>query len=282
LKNRKLLLILDEFTDVESWPDPAQARNLIRDLKLLAEARTLATFLICVHETLYRADNRQGALSGPLLRYGAPLHLPHLDEVAARSLINSPMGDLLHYDAGVPDSILQLTACQPYYLQTILGLIVDHARGLAEQNSTAIHVTRQVLSSVLQEFLGSEEAAARFYDYERLASATHERAGMKVLWALAQLAAVTTPDPLAKAESMSQRKISLHELISTLQHNFKSGSYRETEDVLTYLSHVGAVSVSASTDDPRYYFSVPLFGLYVCQRHTLRSVREQSQSAYQL
>ena len=241
---QRLLIMFDEFNILDEWADQQKAQMVVHRLKHLIERRQDMAFIICVQETLFKAAHAdQPVVTRPLVRVGFPLRLDYLDARAAERLIREPMGEMLRYDDAVVDRLLELTAHHPFFLQHLLGRVVEHV------NIAGRHVvTAEDLAYITDELLrhGGDTLFTDFLrEYRRLG------AQQIVLRCLAECCqpggvGVTLPE--------------LHELLHRHQTEITPSAL---EDVLDSLCDLGIARRERQAFSITYTMRVPLFAQWL-------------------
>lgn len=248
LSKLRLVLLFDEINLLEDlWKDRHAAAAVIAQLKSLVEERSPLQCIFTMQEALYRRIQMHGAqlTLGSLLRLAAPVALDYFTPSDARKLIEEPMGGKLRFDEALIQRMLSLTACHPYYLQTLLLDLVSRAR---EQEKR--HLDLSDLQVVLPNLL----ATGNHHFHQFL----HENHGFRrdVMRALAQ------------AAQQSTTWLELGEITQCLQ----AMGYSEVKrsgliEALSTLVDIGAVGFQPDARSPRYAIRVPLFSQWFAQTY---------------
>jgi GTP diphosphokinase / guanosine-3',5'-bis(diphosphate) 3'-diphosphatase len=137
LENRKLIILIDEMTSLDlHWTDKEAAKRVVSQLKAIVEESQDVTFILSVHDTLYKTTLPTDTITHPLLSNGISIPLGHLNNESAEKLIREPLSSQVMYNPGAINKILTLTAGHPFYLQIILYEIISHLRDQDEKTVT--------------------------------------------------------------------------------------------------------------------------------------------------
>jgi GTP pyrophosphokinase len=249
-QGQRLLIMFDEFNIVDEWADKQKAQMFVHRLKHLIERQQEMAFIICVQETLFKAAHAdQPVVSRPLVRIGFPLRLDYLDARAAERLIREPMGELLRYDEAVVRQILDLTAHHPFFLQHLLGRVIEHVNIAGRRV-----VTAEDLAYVADELL-RHGGDTLFTDFLR----EYRRLGAKQI-VLRCLAERCRPG----AEGVTV--IELHTMLQPYQTAMSPAAL---EDVLDSLCDLGIVRRERQAVFVRYTIRVPLFAQWLRENRPL-------------
>jgi len=166
-KGRKLLILIDEFSELYKRWDEREAHILLQELVILLERESShINFVFCLQQTFITDLQSPESLAGSrLFRQSLPVKLDYLKRDAAEELIRNPMGMILIYEESVVKELLRVTACHPYFLQGILWYIVDLMSEYACYPLRALNftVTHDILEMAISRALGSGDYL--FYDY---------------------------------------------------------------------------------------------------------------------
>jgi hypothetical protein len=248
LRTTRLVLLFDEINLLEDlWEDRHAAAAVIAQLKSLVEERSPLQCIFTMQEVLYKRILMHGTqLSlGALLRLAVPVPLDYIAISDARKLISEPMGDKLRFDEKLVERMLSLTACHPYYLQTLLLNLVSQAR---EQEKRSLDLGD--LQSVLPQLLSNGQHLFQQF--------LQENRGFRrdVMGALAQAAEQSTTwlelgEISQRLQAMGHREVSRSGLI----------------EALTFLVEIGAVGLQPDAKAPRYAIRVPLFSQWFARTY---------------
>jgi GTP diphosphokinase / guanosine-3',5'-bis(diphosphate) 3'-diphosphatase len=244
LRGQRLLIMFDEFNIIDEWADPQRAQMFVHRLKHLIERQQELAFILCVQETLFKAAHADvPVVTRPLVRIGFPLRLDYLDGRAAERLIREPMGELLRYEEAVVRQILDLTAHHPFFLQHLLGRLVEHVN-IAERRV----VTAEDLAAITDELLrhGGDTLFHDFLrEYRRL------EANQIVLRCLAEQC------------RPGDEGVTATELHALLQRHNAGIAAAELEKVLDSLCDLGIVRRERQATSIKHMIRVPLFAQWL-------------------
>ncbi|HEX6293146.1 MAG TPA: TGS domain-containing protein [Herpetosiphonaceae bacterium] len=244
LQGQRLLIMIDEFNIVDEWVDKQRAQMFVHRLKHLIEQQQEMAFITCVQETLFKAAYAdQPVVSRPLVRIGFPLRLDYLDARAAERLIREPMGELLRYDETVVHQLLDLTAHHPFFLQHLLGRVVEHVNLAGRRVVTAAD-----LAYVADELL-RHGGDTLFTDFLR----EYRRLGAKQI-VLRCLAERCRPGDVGAT---------IAELQAMLERYQAAMSAAALEEVLDSLCDLGIVRRERQAALVRHTIRVPLFAQWL-------------------
>lgn len=131
LQGTKLMFIVDEFTRVERELQSGLLEvGFLNGMHYLTETAQVG-FILCVHDYVH-TDSSQG---WSLYQRGQPIRLGTLERAAAQHLIRSPQEQYYHFEDGVIDYILDVTACHPFFIQGICQTMMS---SMAQNPSTLI------------------------------------------------------------------------------------------------------------------------------------------------
>ncbi|HEY0738289.1 MAG TPA: TGS domain-containing protein [Herpetosiphonaceae bacterium] len=244
LRGQRLLIMFDEFNIVDEWADAQKAQMFVHRLKHLIERQQDMAFILCVQETLFKAAHADvPVVTRPLVRIGFPLRLDYLDPRAAERLISEPMGEMLRYEEAVVQQILDATAHHPFFLQHLLGRLVEHVN-IAERRV----VTADDLAEVTDELLrhGGDTLFHDFLrEYRRL------EANQIVLRCLAEHC------------KPGDAGVTVSELHALLQQHSAAIGQPELEKVLDSLCDLGIVRRDRRPPFVKHVIRVPLFAQWL-------------------
>lgn len=238
-EGRRLLLLLDEFEEIEACVRagdlPTAIFRYLRHLMQFGEA----AFLLAGTQRLEKLSSEHWA---PLLNIGVYREIGPLDEEAARQLIVEPVQGKLLFDDLAVDKLLRLTGRNPYFLQLLCHSVVAHCN-----SKRFAYVTAGEMDMAVAEALVLGQAHLRFL-WEGVSKGGRE--------ALAALARLTTDGEPRTPAAVASRLAALG---------------RDTEEpglleILTPLTDRGLLQRSF---DDQYRFTADLFRIWVEQRGTL-------------
>ncbi|HEX7315703.1 MAG TPA: TGS domain-containing protein [Pyrinomonadaceae bacterium] len=241
LGSKRLVIMVDEFTALDTdWPDEAESKRVISQIKVLIENYGYLEFVLSVHDELFRAAAEQRVNSLPLLAEGIPLFLSDcLDRESAKRLILEPLGGIVQYEPQAVDEILDLTAGQPYYIHSILYEVITMVSREAEPRVTPRHVAHAV-----ERIL--EGGGALFHHLTRHINDA-ERATVRAVATL--------------SKSAPSRRVSLAEVGEFLRDKGRSGGNLAQE--LARLSEIGILNRKREGRVVGYELRIPLFGRWL-------------------
>ena len=250
LRGQRLLIMFDEFNIVDEWVDAQKAQMFVHRLKHLIERQQEMAFILCVQETLFKAAHADlPVVTRPLVRIGFPLRLDYLDPRAAERLIREPMGEMLRYEEAVVPQILDATAHHPFFLQHLLGRLVEHVN-IAERRVVTADDFAEVADELLRH--GGDTLFHDFLrEYRRLA------ANQIVLRCLAEHC------------KPGDAGVTLSELHALLQEHSAAIEQQELEKVLDALCDLGMVRRDRQPPFVKHVIRVPLFAQWLRENRPL-------------
>ena len=115
---KTVLLILDEFDKIQQGiQNGVTSPQVIENLRALFQKHDIAVIIVGSPRLRRLRESYSNALYG----FAEPIVLGPLDEEAARQLVTEPVKDTVVYAPAAVDYILELTACQPYIIQSLCG-----------------------------------------------------------------------------------------------------------------------------------------------------------------
>lgn len=150
LEGRQLILLIDEVETIGRAVDQGRLSVAVPEnlRHLLQHHGDLAAVL----SGSYRLFHLRDACWSVLLSTGLKKKVGFLDEAAARDLVTQPLSGAATYSPEAVESILELTSCQPYFLQVVCHNAVNT---LNKIKST--RVTSEVVRDAAHEALVSAE-----------------------------------------------------------------------------------------------------------------------------
>lgn len=145
LAGRKLVLMFDEYELFETHIDKGRfSTDILRTLASWMESQQ-GVFIIFTGSD--RLENRQPRYWEIL---GKALHrrISFLSTTDTQRLVNEPLAGIVRHEKGVPESIFELTAGQPFYTQVICQTIVDRLNEVERYN-----VTHDDIQNVVNEII---------------------------------------------------------------------------------------------------------------------------------
>jgi AAA domain len=132
---RRLLLNLDEFEKIgTAISDGKLSLNLLNELRHLIQHRDELAFMFSGVQTL----DELGPNWSSYFISVVPIEMLYLEPHEAEDLLRNPDPDFkMQYEAGLVETIIHLTHCQPYLLQLIGACLVEQAN--RAQVKTATH-----------------------------------------------------------------------------------------------------------------------------------------------
>jgi len=251
---KKLLIMIDDFTTLdELWPQEETLR-VIYQLKSLVEEHNGVALILCVHETFYKTASPERVAVWPLLRAGIARRLDHLDRHAAERLIREPLGEMVIYNDDAVEEMLNLTACHPYYLQSMLYELIGH---VARERRRV--VTSHDLLAVIPRLL---QAGTHYF--ADLLRHTSDVMGTVV----AALAHVSGHDNLGASPDEIQACLREHKF--TIEQPVLMQS-------LEHLRDTGVIERCEERGGTLYHIRIPLFGHWLLENRPLRIIPSRQQ-----
>jgi len=155
LKNRRVILLIDEFEVIDDAIRKQQlSPEILENLRHLFQHRKdLAVVLTGSYRLRRLSQEYWSALFGLGLTYDVGV----LDEDSARRLVTQPLRGKVTYTEEAIERILELTTCQPYFMQMLCHDLVN-VINFAETN----FVTLSIVEDAAQETLTSADGHLRF------------------------------------------------------------------------------------------------------------------------
>jgi hypothetical protein len=147
LENKKLIFLIDEFEILEKKVDEhALPQEIFEYFRSLMQHRRMISFLFAGTHTIKQLTASYWSVFFNIARHNK---LSKLSSEAASELIIDPVKDFLEYDAYAIQKIRQLTADQPYLIQLICRVLVDHCNG-QRKNYVSLNDVNTVLDDVME------------------------------------------------------------------------------------------------------------------------------------
>lgn len=157
--NKRIVLLLDEFnkiqegieTGVTSATVPENIRNLFNNHNRISGILGVAKRLKNMRENYWSA----------LFGLGVLIPVGTLDSDSARRLVIEPAADKLTYPIDISNQILELTICQPYFLQSLCHRIFTECLERQERI-----VSQRILERAVSEMVEDNEHFKEMFENE--------------------------------------------------------------------------------------------------------------------
>lgn len=244
--DRRIILLIDEFEVIDLAIQRKQLSSLVlENLRHLFQHRhDLAVVLTGSYRLSRLGQEYWSALFG----LGLKREVGFLDESATRQLITQPIAGLVDYSEEAIERIIQLTACQPYYVQMVCHNIVN----ILNKHETP-YVTQSYVEEAALETLVSADGHMRFM---------YESAGSNSLKAVL----VYLASSLAQPDTLSG-----HEIEAFAHENSLSLSFAQLEEGLREMADRDIVEIEGSMGHRRYGFKIDLVRQWIRRNYDLRS-----------
>jgi hypothetical protein len=146
LGNQKLILLLDEFEELENHVKKGHLEpEIFSYLRSLMQKRHYIHFLLSGTHQIEKLTRSYWSVF-----FNIALHYPLPSRIApegAEALITEPVSSFLEYEPQVVNKIRQLTADQPYMIHLLCRELIDHCNKM-EKNYATLNDVNLVLKSV--------------------------------------------------------------------------------------------------------------------------------------
>jgi type I restriction enzyme M protein len=250
---RRIILLIDEFEIIDMAIREGHLNRLVlENLRHLFQHRH---DLAAVLTGSYRLSRLSQEYWSILFGLGLKRQVGFLDETAARQLITSPLAGLVTYSAEAVERILQLTACQPYFVQMLCHDLVNI---LNERKTT--YATQSDVEVAAQETLISADGHMRFMFRSANSSA----------W---QAVLVYMASSLSRPETLA-----LHQIEGFVEQGRLSLSRAELEGALREMADRDILVIEGGMGQRRYGFKIDLVRQWIRRNYDLRSAIALAQS----
>jgi len=160
LPGYRFFIMIDEFSKIEqAWREGKLSADFFDQMRWLISGQRDVDFLLCIQEASFRITQSTRSGSWHLLQKGDHIRLKELEKEATVNLIRQPVRELTYYEP-VINRIVDLTACNPYFVQIICHEIVAR---IADRETHL--VTMEDLNAVLTGILDNgDHYFAHFLD----------------------------------------------------------------------------------------------------------------------
>lgn len=142
-----VVLMFDEYELLETRIDEGVLTT--RVLELLGETIRRDSGVYLVFTGSEKLEERNAEYWATSLGKSLHRRISFLSAGDAMRLVTEPLRDLVAYEEGVPDRILDLAACQPFYTQVICQGLVDQLNELRSRTITAANL-QVVIDGIVQ------------------------------------------------------------------------------------------------------------------------------------
>ena len=254
IPGRRVILLIDEFEVIDFAIQRKELSSLVlENLRHLFQHRhDLAVVLTGSYRLSRLGQEYWSALFG----LGLKRQVGFLEESAVRQLITQPLAGLVGYAEEAIERIIQLTACQPYFVQMVCHNVVN----VLNKYETP-YVTQTYVEEAALETLVSADGHMRFM-YE----SAGPNARKAVLVYLAS--SLTQPDTLNG-----------HEIEAFAQESSLSLSFAELEEGLREMADRDIIQIKGTMEQRRYGFKIDLVRQWIRRNYDLRSAIALAQDA---
>jgi type I restriction enzyme M protein len=254
IPDRRIVLLIDEFELIDSAIQKGELNPIVlENLRHLFQHRhDLAVVLTGSYRMTRLSEEYWSILFG----LGLKRDIGFLDESAVRQLITRPLESVVTYSDEAIDRIIQLTACQPYFVQMICHNVVN----VLNKRKT-IYVSQSDVEVAAQETLTSADGHMRF-----MFGLAGSRAWQAVLVYVAS--SLSQPDTLAG-----------YEIEQFVERHLPSTSRFELEEALRELADRDVVLIEDAMGQRRYGFKIDLVRQWIRRNYDLQSAIALAQSA---
>lgn len=247
IPGRRIVLLIDEFEVID---DQIQRGHL--DPSVLEQLRHLFQHhedIAVVLTGSYRLRRLHQEYWSPLFGIGLQREVGFLDEAATRQLITRPLEGWATFAAEVVDRIVQLTACQPYFVQMLCHNVVQELNRRRMYRS----VTLDVVEDAAQETLTSADGHLT-YMYKSIESP------------VAQAILVGMASQLAQPGAMSR-----YELEQFVDRYGLPVSRAGLEEALREMADRDLLAIQEPMESHRYIFKIDLVRQWIRRNYDLQS-----------
>ncbi len=251
--SRRIILLIDEFEVIDmAIREGRLSRLVLENLRHLFQHRH---DLAAVLTGSYRLSRLSQEYWSILFGLGLKRQVGFLDEGAARQLITKPLASLVTYSDEAVERILQLTACQPYFVQMVCHDLVNV---LNDRKTT--YVTQSDVEAAAQETLISADGHMRF-----MFRSADSRAWQALLVYMAS--SLSGPETLA-----------LHQIEGFVEGHRLSLNRAELEGALRELADRDILDIQGGMGQRRYGFKIDLVRQWIRRNYDLQSAIALAQS----
>lgn len=251
---RHLILLIDEFEVIDmairaGTLDPIVLENLRH---LFQHRRDLAVILT----GSYRLSHLRQEYWSILFGLGLKRNIGFLDEEAARQLITQPLRDIVTYAPEAINRIIELTACQPLFVQMVCHNLVNQLN-----THKSNYVTLRDVEEAAQETLTSASD-----QMQHMFSATHSPVLQAILIYMA--GSLTEPDDT----------ILLHQIKTFIDQHRLSINDADLTAALREMSERDLVQIQGPVSQRQYRFKIDLFRQWLRRNQDLNTAIERAQN----
>lgn len=253
IPGRRLILLIDEFEVIDMAIRQEELGQLVLEnlRHLFQHQRNVAAVLTGSYRLSQLSQDYWSALFG----LGLKREIGFLEETAARELITQPLAGIITYAPTAVDRIIELTACQPYFVQVLCHNIVN----ILNTYRTS-YVTQGYVEEAAQETLTSADGHV-----SSMFNSVDPVAFKAVLVYLASSLAQPDTLPLYQIEQFAE---SNHLPISRI----------ELETTLRELTNRDLIRMEGSPEQRLYGFKIDLVRQWIRRNYDLRSAIALAQS----
>lgn len=254
IPGRRIILLIDEFEVIDLAIQRGElSATVLENLRHLFQHRH---DLAIVLTGSYRLTRFRQDYWSILFGLGLKREVGFLDELAARQLIRQPLADIVTFSAEAVDRIIELTACQPYFIQMICHNIVN-----VLNTYRTTYVTQSFVEEAAQETLVSADGHMRFI-FESVESPA---------W---QAILVYLASSLGNSDALP-----LFQLQQFVESNQMPISKLEMERTLREMADRDIIQMDGSPDQRRYGFKIDLIRQWIRRNYDLQSAISLAQNA---
>jgi type I restriction enzyme M protein len=254
IPDRRVVLLIDEFEVIDRTIQEGDLEPLVlENLRHLFQHRH---DLAVVLTGSYRLTKLRQEYWSILFGLGLKHEIGFLDELSARQLITRPLADIVTFSDDAVDRIIELTACQPYFVQMVCHNVVN-----VINTRRTTYVAPSNVEVAAQETLTSADGHMRFM---------FESAGSPVKQAVL----------VYVASSLSQPGVlPLREIEEFVQGQSLSVSRAELQAMLREFADRDIVNIQGAMGERRYGFKIDLVRQWIRRNYDLRSAIALAQDA---
>jgi type I restriction enzyme M protein len=254
MPGHRIILLVDEFEVIDAAIQRGDLDVIVlENLRHLFQHRHDLAVVLTGSYRLTRLSQEYWSI---LFGVGLKHEVGFLDENAVRQLITEPLWGIVTYSDQAVSRIVQLTACQPYFVQMVCHDVVN----VLNRHETT-YVTQLEVEEAAQETLISADGHMRF-----MFELADSRAQQAVLVYMAS--SLSQPGTLAG-----------HAIEEFVASSRLPMSHAELEDALRELADRDVVQIEGTMGQRRYGFKIDLFCQWVRRNYDLQSAIALAQSA---
>lgn len=254
IPGRRIILLIDEFEVIDLAIQTKQLSPLVlENLRHLFQHRHDLAIVLTGSYRLSRLGQEYWSI---LFGLGLKREVGFLDESAVHQLITEPLTGLVNYSEEAIGRIIQLTACQPYFVQMVCHDLVNVLNG-----HEAAYVTNSYVEEAALETLVSADGHMRFM---------FESAGSSTLKAVLVYLASSLAQP---------GNVSNHEIERFVKEYGLFLTSAELEEGLRQMADRDIVQIEGTMEQRRYGFKIDLVRQWIRRNYDLRSAIALAQDA---